>query len=192
VNRYAPEIEAEMRAFFQSLNEKDRRRYAAIEARKLGYGGSSYIAQVLGCERHTVATGLAELNDPEALALATIRQPGGGRKPALEVIPKLEETFLEVLANHTAGSPTNEAVKWTNLRRREIVERLSERGIKVSVRVVKQLLDKHKYVRRKAQKREAMGEAQDRNEQFEQIAQLKAQYLDSPNPVLSMDTKKKS
>ena len=40
MQRYDSEIEGEMRAFFESLKEKDRRRYAAIEARKLGHGGA--------------------------------------------------------------------------------------------------------------------------------------------------------
>lgn len=63
-----------MRAFFESVNEKDRRRYAAIEARKLGYGGPSYIACIVGCERHSIALDLAELNDQEALSLTGIRR----------------------------------------------------------------------------------------------------------------------
>jgi len=42
-----PEIEIKMRDFYNSLSEKDRRRYAAIEAEKLGYGGASYIRQLL-------------------------------------------------------------------------------------------------------------------------------------------------
>ncbi len=191
MSRYEPEIEAEMRAFYHSLSEKDRRRYAAIEARKLGYGGHTYIAAVLGCERHTVATGVEELRDPSALEQPGIRQPGGGRKPSREVIPNLAETFLQVLRDHTAGSPTDETIKWTNLTRREIVTRLRERGITVSVTVVKQLLHQHDYRRRKAQKREPTGAVADRNEQFLRIAELKAEYLASPNPVLSMDTKKK-
>jgi len=191
MNRYTPEIEAEMRAFYHSLSEKDRRRYAAIETRKLGYGGHTYIAGVLGCERHTVATGVAELRDPAALAQPGIRQPGGGRKPSLAVIPDLEATFLQVLSDHTAGSPTEEKIKWTNLTRREIVVRLRERGIAVSVTVVKQLLLTHDYRRRKAQKRKATGESAHRDEQFLRIAELKAQYVASPNPVISMDTKKK-
>lgn len=191
MKRYIPEIEAGMRAFFQSLSEKDRRRYAAIEASKLGYGGQSYIAAVLGCERHTVATGIAELRDPAAFGLFGIRQPGGGRKPSLEVIPNLEETFLQVLRDHTAGSPTDEKIKWTNLTRSEIVTRLRECGITVSVTVVRQLLHKHDYRQRKAQKRAATGEVLDRDEQFQRIAELKAAYLASPNPIISMDTKKK-
>ncbi len=188
---YTPEIEAGMRAFFQSLSEKDRRRYAAIEASKLGHGAQSYLAAVLGCERHTVATGIAELRDPAAFELSGIRQPGGGRKSSLELIPNLEETFLTVLADHTAGSPTDAKIKWTNLTRGEIVARLQERGISVSVTVVRQLLHKHDYRQRKAQKRAATGSVAQRDEQFQRIAELKAVYLASPNPIISMDTKKK-
>ena len=36
-----------MRDFYDSLSEKDRRRYAAIEAEKLGYGGASYILAIV-------------------------------------------------------------------------------------------------------------------------------------------------
>jgi hypothetical protein len=64
---YSPALETEMRLFYQSLSEKDRRRYAAIEARKLGRGGLSYIARILSCDRHTIAQGMQELVDPEAL-----------------------------------------------------------------------------------------------------------------------------
>jgi hypothetical protein len=95
--RYNPAIEAQMRAFYQSLSEKDRRRYAAIEACKLGHGGHSYIARVLGCDRHTIAQGMQELTDPDALQHPHIRRSGGGRKPSDEVIPGLDTAFLQVL-----------------------------------------------------------------------------------------------
>jgi hypothetical protein len=192
VKRYDPEIEGEMRAFFESLNEKDRRRYAAIEARKLGHGGASYIAGVVGCERRLIATGLAELQEQAALARTGIRRAGAGRKPATETLPQLEETFLAVLAEHTAGSPVDEKVKWTNLTHAQIADQLKEQGCGVSESVVKQLLDRHGFVRRKAQKKQAMGKSETRNEQFEEITQHKVEYLNSANPVLSMDTKKKN
>ena len=73
---YSVAIEDQMRSFYQSLSEKDRRRYAAIEAAKLGRGGISYIARVLQCDRHTVRPGLEELGDPEALEQSRIRRPG--------------------------------------------------------------------------------------------------------------------
>ena len=41
---YRPEIEQAMQKYYATLSEKDQRRYAAIEALKLGQGGQSYIA----------------------------------------------------------------------------------------------------------------------------------------------------
>ncbi len=40
IQKYSLEIEVKMRAFYESLSEKDRRRYAAVETEKLGYGGA--------------------------------------------------------------------------------------------------------------------------------------------------------
>ena len=51
-----------MKAFYDSLSEKDRRRYAAIEAAKLGHGGIEYIATVLGCDPKTIRHGQQELD----------------------------------------------------------------------------------------------------------------------------------
>jgi DDE family transposase len=82
-------------------------------------------------------------------------------------------------------------VRWTDLPYERIAEHLAEAGTPVSVPVVKQLLRKHGYVKRKAQKSKAMGSHPDRNRQFENIARLKREYLESGNPIVSMDTKKK-
>ena len=104
----------------------------------------------------------------------------------------MEANFLEVLREHTAGDPMREGVKWTDLTRREISQRLAKRGTPASKRVVKQLFRKHGYVKRKARKKVEMGPRHpDRNAQFENIARLKQQYLEAGQPVLSMDTKKK-
>lgn len=99
---YCSEIEVQMRDFYWSLSEKDRRRYAAIEAAKLGHGSFTYLAQVFGCDRHPFAQGKAELGDAEALEQSRIRAGGGGRKPSLETIPELDAAFLHVLADQTA------------------------------------------------------------------------------------------
>jgi Rhodopirellula transposase DDE domain len=106
-------------------------------------------------------------------------------------MPQLEENFLWVLRDYTAGDPMREGVRWTNLTREEIAERLAEAGTPVSVTVVKRLLRKHRYVQRKAQKSKAMGQNPDRNQQFENIARLKQEYLETEDPIISMDTKKK-
>jgi hypothetical protein len=54
---YSTEIERAMRSFYDSLSEKDRRRYAAIAAAQLGHGGIQYIAAVLGCDPQTIGHG---------------------------------------------------------------------------------------------------------------------------------------
>ena len=60
---YDQETEATMRSFYKSLSEKDRRRYAGLEALKIGHGGRNYIAEVLGCSRRTVSKGASEVVD---------------------------------------------------------------------------------------------------------------------------------
>jgi hypothetical protein len=59
---YSPEIEHSMRMFHDSLSEKDRRRYAAIETAKLGHGGTEYIATLLGCDPKTIRQGQQDLD----------------------------------------------------------------------------------------------------------------------------------
>lgn len=74
-------IETQMQDFHRSLGEKDRRRYAAMEAIKLPHGGIHYVASVLGCSENTIAAGIKELEtlgkgDPLA---GRERAEGGGR-----------------------------------------------------------------------------------------------------------------
>ncbi len=83
-------------------------------------------------------------------------------------------------------------VKWTDLTRREISGLLAVRGTPAGKRVVKQLLRKHGYVKRKAQKNQTMGPRHpQRNAQFQNITRLKQEYLQAGDPVISMDAKKK-
>lgn len=44
---YSSKIEQQMQRLYSSLNEKDRRRYAAIESMKLGWGGMSYVSNLI-------------------------------------------------------------------------------------------------------------------------------------------------
>ena len=192
MKRYPSEIEQQMQRLYSSLSEKDRRRYAAIESIKLGWGGMSYISKLFGCDYDTLRLGIEELDDEAAMSMSRIRRPGGGRKSALETIEGLDAAFLRVLVEHTAGSPMDETVKWTNLTRQEIAELLLLEGIEVSVTVVDQLLERHHYRKRKAQKRLSTGTHPQRNEQFENIGRLIKLYQAAGNPVVSMDTKKKN
>ena len=152
---YTPEIEVTMKNFYNSLDEKDRRRYAGLEALTLGLGGRNYIAQILKCSRRTVAKGATEVSGLSGKETdARIRAVGGGRKPYTQHWKNIDEKFLEVLHEHTAGNPMDAKVRWTDLTPREIMSALREtHGIRVSQFVVCQLLKKHAYRRRKAQKK---------------------------------------
>lgn len=79
--KYSTEGEAAATTFYATLSEKDQRRYVAVEARRIGFGGIEYVAAVFGCSRKTVERGMAELpelaDDP---AVGRIRRAGGGRK----------------------------------------------------------------------------------------------------------------
>lgn len=73
---YAADIERMMQRLFLSLGEAARRRYAAIEAAKLGHGGVEYVARVLGCDPKTIRQGQAELQGTEPLDTGRDRKKG--------------------------------------------------------------------------------------------------------------------
>ena len=172
-------------------NHKDAA-FLKLQALKLGWGGVSYISQLLGCDDEAMQLGQRELNDVSRLQDRRIRQPGGGRKLALATVVGLDDAFLQVIAAHTAGSPMTETIKWTNLTRQEIAQLLQGEGMPVSVTVIDQLREQHRYRKRKAQKRLSTGTHPQRNAQFEKINQLKATDEAAGKPVVSMDTKKEN
>ena len=61
MTEYEKSIENLMCRHYLNLSEKDQRHYAAVEAAKLGHGGITYIAELFGCCRQTISTGLMEL-----------------------------------------------------------------------------------------------------------------------------------
>jgi hypothetical protein len=74
---YSREVEQSMRNFYKSLSEKDRRRYAAVEAAKLGHGGKAYIARLFDCDPDTVAAGARDIAElPNDSAEGRIRKKG--------------------------------------------------------------------------------------------------------------------
>ena len=64
---YPVEVEKAMQVMYRSLRENDRRRYAAIEASKLGHGGTDYIAALLDCDPKTIRRGQHNLEQLQVL-----------------------------------------------------------------------------------------------------------------------------
>ncbi len=73
---YSADIEAKMQRLSDWLSEKDRRRYAAVEAAKLGHGGVEYIARLFSCDPKTIRQGLQDLEQPQDPAASRVRKKG--------------------------------------------------------------------------------------------------------------------
>src|SRR5436305_5649582 len=108
---YSPEIEHSMRMFHDSLSEKDRRRYAAIEAAKLGHGSTEYISTLLGCDPKTIRQGQHDLDQlPDGLdgrvrKGVRSRQCQGFRRKSRVLLPE------------TAFSPDDDRARGLKMRR---------------------------------------------------------------------------
>jgi hypothetical protein len=96
-----------------------------------------------------------------------------------------------VIEDHIAGDPMNSKIRWLNLTRAQVSEKMSEKGIKVSRNIVRKLMKKHNLKKRKMQRKRATGKSAVREEQFKNIIAAKEDAMQSENPVLSIDTKKK-
>ena len=113
---YSPDIEQLLRQYAQSLSEKDRRRFAALEAIKLGHGGIRYIAKVLACDPQTVKDGMQELKQlPDDPAGSRVRKPGGGRKKTEVKQADLLQQVQDTIKDRIAGDPMRQDVVWTDL-----------------------------------------------------------------------------
>ena len=192
IRPYSEKVERHILTTYNLLSEKDRRLYLAVEAVKLPKGGISYLSRLVNCSRTIIHDGLKELNEPELLPHSRIRTKGGGRKLAIETIPNINEVFHQAIEDSTAGDPMDGTIKWTNLSIKQISKRMANLGISVSTTVVKKLLKEHGFKKRKALKNETIGSCENRNEQFENINSIREDYLQSGNPIISMDSKKKN
>lgn len=80
-NQLDEATERRSKAYFDTLSEKDQRRFAALEAQRLGHGGVIYIAKLFGISRSTIDRGIVEIEQfPTDPAAGRVRRPGGGRK----------------------------------------------------------------------------------------------------------------
>ena len=190
---YHADVEQKMRNVYGSLSEKDRRRYAAAEAIKLGYGGVAYIARLFECSRESVDHGIRELDqladDPVA---GRIRRPGAGRKRFEEKQPEVIQQVQTVIQQRTAGDPMRDNVTWTDLSPAEITSQLElDFETLTTPSIVRRILGTLNYRLRKIAKVLPGKESLSRDEQFLRIAELKEDFLALGLPVISMDTKKK-
>jgi hypothetical protein len=189
---YSPDIEQLLRQYYQSRSEKDRRRFAALEAIKLGHGGIRYIAKVLACDPQTVKDGMRELQQlPDDPAGSRVRKPGGGRKKTEVKQAALIQQGQDTIKDRIAGDPMRQDVVWTDLTPQEISTSLRDHAVCAGPRIVRRILDGLGVARRQMLKVLPGGDSPQREAQFRHLAHLIQALLAAGTPVLSMATKKK-
>ncbi len=191
MRKYGHKEEEKIKLFFDGLHENDKRSFATLQAKLLGYGGKKYISELLGINLKTIYRAIKEI-DAKMSGVERIRKQGAGRKSYIETIPNIDNMFLSVLKEHTAGNPMDEKLVWTNLKQEEISLLIYKKyNINISRTVIRQLLDRHNYKRRKPQKYLPLKTVENRDAQFKNINKFKQEYIKNKSPILSIDTKKK-
>jgi transposase len=172
------------------LNERQRRIWAATEARAAGRGGIAAVARASGIAENTIRAGLRELDSGETLEDGRVRRPGGGRKPAAEADPKLLDALRGLLEADTRGDPI-QPLLWTSKSVRKLAAELRELGHEVHFTTVAKLLRQLGYSLQSNRKTVEGRQHPDRDAQFRHINEKVSAAIRAAQPAVSIDTKKK-
>ena len=186
-------IRRKYRALRVEMDERGRRQWAAVEARELGWGGITTVAQATGLSRTTITAGLRELDLParqRAAEAVRVRRPGGGRRPLTETDPGLMAALEVLIEPATRGDPES-PLRWTCKSTRRLADELTRGHHPVSVNTVAALLRQAGYSLQANRKTREGASHPDRNAQFEHINTSVRSFHDRGQPAISVDAKKK-
>ena len=200
------------------LGEKQYRLYLAAEAKSLGWGGTSKVADATGAARNTIAAGLKELKQKSSEQQIPqpaeevkqekkirqrrrggrqpvaqdkrIRKTGGGRKRTTDLDATLKSDLNALLEPFEAGDPCS-PLRWTCKSIAALTQELINKGHKTSTRMVHELLCEMRYTMQGNRKCKESGSHPDRNDQFLFINEKVKAFQAENAPVISVDTKKK-
>lgn len=177
-------------AILADLDERGRRRWAAAEARSLGWGGIAAVAAATGMSDRTIRTGIQELDDPHAAPPDRQRRTGAGRKRREQEQPELIAALEQLVESGTRGDPGS-PLRWTCKSTRVLARELTRQGLQVSSTKVGQLLRSQGFSLQANRKRVEGKQHPDRDAQFEHINRRVRAFQRAGQPVISVDTKKK-
>jgi Rhodopirellula transposase DDE domain len=172
------------------LDERGRRRFAAVEARLAGYGGIAAVSRATGIAASTIGRGLCELDDPAPLLPGRVRRPGGGRKPLVAIDQGLLADLAALVEPEARGDPMS-PLRWTCKSLRRLASELGTMGHEISHTVVGELLKTLNFSLQANRKTLEGAGHLDRNAQFGYINNAVTAALTENQPVISVDTKKK-
>jgi hypothetical protein len=171
------------------LNEKQRRLFLGAEAKALGWGGISKVAQATGVSRVTIYKALEEIQLHSPVS-ERIRKPGAGRKGVEEHYPDLSKELESLVDPVTRGDPES-PLRWTCKSTRQLATELARQGYRASHVTIAELLHDLDYSLQANAKTLEGSKHPDRDAQFNYINEEVKRFLKRGQPVISVDTKKK-
>ena len=172
------------------LNEVQRRRFAALRAIEIGWGGITKVSKLTGMSHNTIDKGITEVkslktNKPSG----RLRKEGGGRKRIAEKNPGIKHRIELILDENTAGDPMS-PLKWTNKSTYAITEELCSQGYFISEDTVGRIIKQLDYSLQSNRKSKEGGSSQERDSQFRYINKMVKRCIKQKIPVISVDMKK--
>ncbi len=178
------------RALAGELNERQRRLWAAAEARSCGRGGITATSRATGIHVETIRLGIRELESGERLDPGRVRRAGGGRKALTETDPTLLKDLERLVEDEARGDPEG-PLRWTAKSLRNLAQELRELGHSVHYTSVAKLLRGLDYSLQSNRKSKEGAQHPDRDAQFRYINTTAKAAIAADQPVISVDTKKK-
>ena len=186
-------IAARYAALAGILDERQRRLYAAVEARLLGYGGIKRVYEAIGVARGSIIAGLKELEqgvNSSNSAPRRVRRAGAGRKRLTEQDIEIRSDLERLVEPVTRGDPES-PLRWTCKSLMQLARELNAQGHTISHVSVGALMKDLGYSLQGNRKTLEGANHPDRNAQFEFINGKTEAAFSVGNPVISVDTKKK-
>ena len=172
------------------LNERQRRLWAASEARSHGRGGLAAVARATGMSAVTVAKGMREIDAGQTVEAGRVRKRGGGRKALSETDAELLVVLERLVADEARGDPES-PLRWTAKSVRALAVALREAGHEIHFTSVAKYLRELGYSMQANRKTKEGSKHPDRDAQFRHINATVASVLARGEPAISVDTKKK-
>jgi hypothetical protein len=173
------------------LDERQRRLWAAAEARSYGRGGLAAVSRVTGMAQTTVRRGIRDLEGGEDWRVGRVRRSGAGRPSVKERDPGVEKALDGLLEPVTIGDPERVSVRWTSKSAAKLAAELQQMGHEIVDRTVLRLLAGMGFSMQGNRKSREGADHPDRDAQFSYINETVADALAAAQPVISVDTKKK-
>ncbi len=189
-----PDKEEQVKAFYDTLDEKQRRRYAASLSLTLPHGGCRYLSELLGCSESTITRGRDELKQLSQHGDSTegrIRKEGAGQPKKDIAHPELRDELENILDQRTAGDPKDPNVHWTHLTIAAIARILRDRCVPISWPVAKRLCDDRDLKKRQQVNSVTKAPSRNRDEQFAILDRIRKSFRSTKDAIFSIDSKQK-